>query len=162
MSRTTTLKGPKVSLKLIAVLDIFRFDTTGKFVSDHCTHNHLGNMLQVYGYYNSSNDTFYCSSAYLVVPKFGRIPMISDVAFKLNHSDAVEVNLGKAANGTIKIEYYGANKELVAFNYNLNIAFVGKGQDTIGLFPVSVNSSSQLKLYIAHLSCLGNQLPPRR
>ena len=88
--------------------------------------------------------------------------MISDVAFKLNHSDAVEVKLGNAANGTIKIEYYGVNKELVAFNYNLNIAFVGNGQDTIGRFPVSINSSSQLKLYIAHLSRLENQLSPRR
>ena len=122
----------------------FRVRYHWEVCSDHCAYSHLGNMLQVVGFYDSSKDTFQCKRVYLIVPKFGEVAMISDVLFNLKDSNSVKVDLGKAAKGSIQIEYYGAN-ELVAFKYKLNVDFAGNLEDTIGLFPVFVNSSSQLK-----------------
>ncbi len=119
-------------------------------------------MLQVQGHYDKSKHTFDCVVANLVVPSFGPIPLIPHVVFDLKKSSYVPVDLGDAAKGNIKIEY-GANNSQVVINYDLAVSFIGgRLQDTLPLFPTFVNFSSQLKLYVAHLSRLGIQLPPIR
>jgi hypothetical protein len=89
--------------------------------------------------------------------------MVSNVAFDLKKSAYVPVDLGDAVKGNIKIEY-GADNSQVVIDYDLRVALVGGIlQDTLPLFPTFGNFSSQLdKLYVAHLSRLGIQLPPIR